>query len=326
MSVRSVLVLANPYSGSGPNHKRVGRLEAALQDAGLDARVVWSLEERDGRLRALDAETSCVVAAGGDGSIADVVNQMDAAGRLGVPFATLPVGNENLFAQEFGFGLAPGPMVGAIRGGRTRAVDLARLRVEPGGCESDYTAKAEVDGRLLTLMASAGLDAEVIRRLDRWRKNLPDGRVRRVRRITYLPKIIGSVLGYRYPAIELVADGRAVRGHQAYVFNLPRYGGGFDFAPDARADDGRLSWVVFRDPGLLRLLGYHLKVIRRTHLSSDRVAHGRAERVSLRSVGGRPAPVQADGDPAGPTPLAVEVLPGALNVIDVTPTTGPGAG
>ncbi|MEM6458948.1 MAG: diacylglycerol kinase family protein [Planctomycetota bacterium] len=324
MSIRTVLVLANPYSGTGPNHKRVARLEAALRDAGFDAQVVWSLDERDGRLRALDPESSCVVAAGGDGSIADVVNQMDAAGRLDVAFATLPVGNENLFAQEFGFGLKVGPMVDAIRRGRTRAVDLARLRVEPGGGGSDYAAKAEVDGRLLTLMASAGLDAEVIRRLDRWRKNLPDGRVRRVRRMTYLPKILGSVLGYRYPAIELVADGEPVRGHQAYVFNLPRYGGGFDFAPDARADDGQLSWVVFRDPGLFKLLGYHLKVLRRKHLGCDRVAHGTAERVSLRAVDRQPAPVQADGDPAGPTPIGVEVLPAALHVIDTRSATDPG--
>ncbi len=307
----NVLILANPFSGSRPNRKIVGRLESALQARGVSVTTVWSVAERLAALKAIEDDETVVVAAGGDGSIADVVNDMDAAGRLGLRFATLPVGNENLFAQEFGFSRAAEPMASAIAKGQTRAIDLVRI------CSArDAGERPRVD-RLFALMASAGFDAQVIHSLDRWRKGLTEGELRRVNRRSYVKRIIEVVRSYRYPAVTLVADGREFAGHQAYVFNLNRYGGGLEFAPDARGDDRELDWVVFERPGFWRLVGYHLRVICGGHSRGKTVATGRANRVSLRSAGAEGVPAQADGDPAGHSPLDLAVVPGALRVIRI---------
>lgn len=332
----NVLILANPFSGTGPNRKRVGRLVAALEARGLSVEVVWEPGERIAALQQLEGDEPIVIAAGGDGSIADVVNDMDAAGRLHLRFATLPVGNENLFAQYFGFTLKAEPMAAAIARGETQAVDLVKLRSlsesmsdqskrepEPDTAYRDEPAPAEAPresplvDRLFTLMASSGFDAEVIHRLDRWRKNHPAGELRRVNRRRYLMRIFEAIRGYRYPEVALVADGQEVAGHQAYVFNLPMYGGGLKFAPDARADDQQLDWVVFERPGFVRLLFYHWLVIRGKHPRGRTVACGRASKITLRTTGVGPVPTQADGDPAGHTPLDMTVLPGALAVIQI---------
>lgn len=328
----NVLILANPFSGTGPNRKRVGRLVAALEARGVSVETVWKPDERIAALERLQGDDPIVVAAGGDGSIADVVNDMDAAGRLHLRFATLPNGNENLFAQYFGFTLKAEPMAAAIASGQTQAVDLVRIRSASGvteaqaGAAEDYREQpgpAEdprqsppVD-RLFTLMASSGFDAEVIHRLDRWRKNHPKGELHRVNRQRYLMRIVEAIRGYRYPEVTLVADGQEVAGHQAYVFNLPMYGGGLKFAPDARADDQQLDWVVFERPGFFRLLFYHWLVIRGKHPRGRTVACGRASKITLRTTVELPVPTQADGDPAGHTPLDLTVLPGALRVIRV---------
>ncbi|MEM1109756.1 MAG: diacylglycerol kinase family protein [Planctomycetota bacterium] len=303
-----VLIFANPFSGTGPNRERVLRLEEVLKERGLSPRVIWEHEGRVETLREAGEALRCVVAAGGDGSVADVLNDMRTAGRLEVPFATLPAGNENLFAQEFGFTGSPEAIAGAVVAGRTRPVDL--------GEAADPTAPDQ-PGRLFTLMASAGFDADVVRRVDRWRSDAAGGGLKRVNRMSYLPRVVGSIKGYRFPGLTLEADGRVVVGHQAYIFNIPQYGGGLRIGRHARSDDGRLAWVVFRRPGFLRLLLYHGQVILGRHFDSKTVVHGRADRVTLRPGDGFSPPIQIDGDPAGDTPLEARVLPGALNVIDL---------
>lgn len=349
----NVLILANPFSGSGPNRKIVGRLEAALRSRGLSVDTVWKPDERIAALEQLEGDQTVVVAAGGDGSIADVVNDMNAAGRLHLRFATLPVGTENLLAQAFGFTCEAEPMAAAIARGETRAMDLVRIEsaasgdaghpagaldpaddVDAGPEAADHADHADhayrdvpdaaedpretppVD-RLFTLMASSGFDAEVIHRLDRWRKSGAPDELRRVDRRSYVKRIIEAIRGYGYPAVTLVADGREITGHQAYVFNLPKYGGGLAFAPEARADDGQLDWVVFERPGFWRLLGYHWLVMRGKHRQGKTVAHGRASDIMLRRGGGAAVPTQADGDPAGQAPLNLTLWPSALRVIRV---------
>lgn len=300
----NVLILANPYSGTGPNRRRVDRLVSVLDGHGVSSKVHWTYDDRVEAMRQVDGECKCIVAAGGDGSIADVVNDMDAAGRLGLPFATLPVGNENLFAQEFGFTGKPERIASAIVRGQTRPIDLGSI---------------EFDGkrRLFTLMVSAGFDADVVHRLDRWRKDTADGSLRRVKRSTYLPLVLSAVRGYGFPSVTLEADGQTVEGGQAYVFNLPRYGGKMAIGKRAVADDGLLDWVVFEKPGFMNLLGYHGLVMMGKHLDSASVAHGRSRQVSLRPSNGQALPAQTDGDPSGQTPVVVGVLPQALKVIAV---------
>ncbi|MEM8738905.1 MAG: diacylglycerol kinase family protein [Planctomycetota bacterium] len=310
----AVLVLGNPYSGTRSNPKRVGRLERALAERGVACRVEWDREDWGEALRSVGEDPEAVVlAAGGDGTVADVINAMRDAGRLGLKFATLPAGNENLFAQAFGFTRPAAAIAEAVVRGQTRAVDLGQIQREdrPGDAP-----------RLFTLMASAGFDAAVIDRLDRWRKKTRGGGLKRVNRVRYLPRIVGTLLGYRFPGVVLEADGRRVEGHQVYVCNLPQYGGGLRFAPDARPDDGELDWVVYQRRGFLGLLWFHGKVIRGKHLGMGRVIHGRSAGVALRAADDEVAverglglPLQADGDVAGPAPLRVEAVPGALNLI-----------
>ncbi len=307
----TVLIFANPYSGNKENPALVARLEEALQKQGREPRIVW---ERDGRVELIRElpDDSTVVAAGGDGSIADVVNDMHAAGRLALPFATLPVGTENLFAQEFGYDVKkPETIAAAVTRGRTRAVDLGRVAPET----ADDAEPAPP--RLFTLMASAGFDAEVVRRLSLWRTAPEDGTLRRVKRLSYFKPVLASIFGYRYPQITLTADGRSVTGTQAYVFNLPRYGGGLGIGRHADAFDGQLHWLVFRRPGLVRLLGYHALCVLGRQCKSNAILHGHARSVTFAPANGQALPVQADGDPAGDTPLRFEVMPGALNVVEL---------
>lgn len=311
--VSRVLIFANPFSGRRDNRKLVGRFESALQQHGLEPSVVWGAEARPAALQDLDGGVRAVVAAGGDGSIADVINGMEAAGRLGVPFATLPIGTENLFAKEFGYRLKQLDRIAeAIARGQTRAIDLGKIE----------SAVPGEKGRLFTLMASAGFDAEVVRRVDAWRVSPGEGQLRRVRKASYVLPVLKAIGAYRYPRVRVEADGQLpVVGTQAYVFNLPQYGGGLGVGRFAQADNEKLYWVVFSRPGLVRLLWYHLRCKLGRQKTTHGIVQGYASKVIFAAEPdagqGGAVPLQADGDPAGVLSRTFSVLPGSLNVVQV---------
>lgn len=307
----SVAICANPYSGRGPNRRRVDALVAALEARRINARLVWDRNERVQLLSdpSLSEWCRCVIAAGGDGSIADVVNDLSGGRREGagapatagsIAFATLPIGNENLFARQFGFDAGPERIAEAIARGRTRRIDVGLM--EGAG-----------QPRLFTIMASAGFDAQVVHRVDRWRRGAD--KLKRVNRLSYVPHILGAIRRYSYPAVTLEAGGRTVTGTHAFVFNIPQYGGRLGIGRHADEADGKLDWIVFHRPGLIRLAMYGLSVIARRHLRRVDVSHGRAASVTLTAA--TPVPLQADGDPAGTTPASFTVRPAALSVIAV---------
>lgn len=293
MEKRRVAIVGNPYSGSGKNRRRVQRLSEALSRVGLEAERIWSLQERDRKFRDTDwvSRCRCVVAAGGDGTVADVINQVP-----GPPLAVLPSGLENLFAKQFDFSDDVKALARAVRACRTRTIDLGRC-----------------GDRLFSLMVSAGLDAEVVHRLASWRENAKG--LRRVRHLSYVRPALSAVQDYESPTIEIEAGDESAKGACVLIFNLPAYALGMPFAPKARADDGLLDWVLFQRPGVVAMLEYLWSVVRRAHLRRQDVRFGRAR--CIRLSGPDSVPLQADGDPTGSTPVEITVKPAALEVIDM---------
>ena len=291
-----IIVAANPYSGASDNRRRVDALARALAELGEAPRVVWDPRERAAILADGAAMARCraVVAAGGDGTVAQVINEL----RPGTPLAVFPAGNENLFAAAFGFADDAAALARALAAGRTRALDLGR-------------ASASGRQRLFALMLSAGLDAEVVRRLAAWRAS--GAALRRVRRVSYVAPLAASLVTYRHPPVRVVAGEIAVGGAYCVVANAPLYALALPLAPGARADDGALDWLVFERSSLTALAAYSWAVWRGRHVVRRDVRTGRATRLSLDAA--IPVPVQVDGDPLGTTPVEIEVVPAALTVV-----------
>lgn len=295
-SVREVAILANPYSGTGPTYARVAALEEALRTRGVPSRVIWDPAERRTYLAepAGPSRVLCVVAVGGDGTVGDVINEIPAE----IPLATLPCGNENLFAREFGFTAGIDPLVAAMLQGQTRRIDLVQC-----------------GDRRFSLMLSAGFDAEVTHHVARWR--LVRGKLRRVHRLSYALPILKALWNYEFPPLELIADGVSQSGTHGFVFNVSRYAMDLPFAPHARPDNGTLEWVLFRKPGRWSLADYLLSVVRGRHLRRSDVLSGHATHIRLTSP--QAVPVQIDGDARGTTPVDLSIVPQALTVLRMDP-------
>ena len=84
-----IVVAANPYRGAARPRARVETLVTALAAAGRRLRVEWDAEDRAVLLGdpGAMADVRCVVAAGGDGTVAAVLNALGGD----VPLAVLPL-------------------------------------------------------------------------------------------------------------------------------------------------------------------------------------------------------------------------------------------
>jgi diacylglycerol kinase (ATP) len=297
-------IAANAASGRGGGRSAVVRLARELERLGLASRVAWTLDERKALVEAASARgpgrCRCLVAVGGDGTVAALINE-----RPSVPIAVMPAGTENLFARHFGFGRNPGRAATRIVEGRSAPLDLGLI-----------------NGRRFALMAGFGFDADVVSRHHAARVGR-SGQLRTTNRAAYVEPVLRSSFGYRFPPLTMTAEGvdgreETLVGTTAFVFNLPRYALGLPFAPSARGDDGWLDLVVFREPGAFRALHYLWLVVRGLHLDRPGIAHRRVRRVAIEAKGA--VPIQLDGDPGGviepgEPPWIVEVLPRAVGVI-----------
>ena len=299
-------VVANPNSGMGKGLRLVERLARALRRVGFSDQVAWTPEQRAALVSrsAGDPRCRCLVAVGGDGTVADLLNEQPS-----VPLTVLPAGTENLAAHHFGLSRDPDELAKTIAGEIPVRVDVGL-----------------VAGRRFLLMAGFGFDGDIVSRHHHGRVS-PSGSVRPTHRIAYVWPVLRSSFSYRFPPITVrIVDSGAeetLNGTTVFVFNAPRYALGLPFVPAARDDDGWLDVIVFRKPGPFQALYYLWKVFRGTHLDDPGVFHRRAKKVVVTSR--HPIPVQIDGDPGGHLPpqttadpgagWSVEVIPAALDVI-----------
>jgi diacylglycerol kinase family enzyme len=294
-----VLIGFNPLAGARDQRKqqRVGKLCAALGELGFESEVITDREtlsrvaneaHQRGTLRA-------VVAAGGDGTVADLANRIEP----GLPMALLPLGTENLLARYLRLPCDPHEVAGLIAAGESIALDAGRA-----------------NGRLFLLMAGCGFDGEVVRRLHSRRKG-------HITHWSYAKPILAAIRNYEYPQIDLrctlSASGQEIPiehslvARWAFVSNLPCYAGHLCISPHAIGDDGRLDLCTFQGGSWWAGLRYLTGVLAGCHQAMRDCVIARATRIEL--TASQPVPYQLDGDPGGWLPLSIEVLPRRINVL-----------
>ena len=290
-----VLVVGNPYSGLGSNKKYVNRLCSELDAHDIASQVVWEAKQAERLLDdpALPEWCRCVVAAGGDGTLAMLINRCP-----GVPVAVLPLGTENLFAKQFGFHRNPKKLARRIVKGAVQRIDTA----------------AAADHRF-TLMLTAGFDADVVHRLHAWREQA--NRTKRISHLSYIPHLLDSMRKYEFPTFDLETDDGAVRnGTQLFVFNMPVYCLRLPVCTSADPKDGLLNWIVLKNGGISHIASFFVYTLLGRHLRRRDVNHGRSR--NLRIIPHAELPMQIDGDPVEFETGEVRCMPEAMTVLSAS--------
>jgi YegS/Rv2252/BmrU family lipid kinase len=289
---QAMIIVFNPAAGI----RRVGVLWRVLDVLVANGiRVELAETHRPGHAEALAREAvgrgaSMVVAAGGDGTIAEVANGLlGSSARLGV----IPLGTANVMAHELALPFEPRAVAAALAFGRTRPL-------WPG------VARNAKGARLFVQMLGVGFDAQVVHRLPVLLK-------RALGRSAYAVQTLRELALYRFAPVKLRLDGEETQAASVIVTKGRLYGGRFLLAPAACAGKRGFSVVLFDHSGIAPALLYGAALPFDLLARAPGVRHVRAERVEFSGITSLPA--QADGDAAGWTPISVTDAPAAIPVV-----------
>jgi YegS/Rv2252/BmrU family lipid kinase len=245
--------------------------------------------------RALSGGPRPVIAVGGDGTLNEVLNGLLEAGGP-VTLGVAPYGTGNDWARELGIPAAPAALCALLVRRKTRRVDVGRIEYQDGGRRA---------ARFFINVAGVGYDAYVLEHMWRRGPRLP----------AYLVALTRGLVTYRAPSFTVRAAGRSESGSLFVALAMlgQSCGGGMRFAPHARPDDGLMDLVTIDHLGPLAALRRLPKIYRGTILEDRAVRFRQCPEADVEAE--PPARVEADGQLLGTTPVAIRVLPGAIDFL-----------
>lgn len=279
--------------------EKASRFRRHLDQIGGQCALKLTSGPGDARHLATEAVTEgfeVIVAAGGDGTLNEVLNGVGDApdGFERARLAVLPLGTMNVVAREFKLPWLLTRAWEVIRRGRETRIDLPCV---------DHGGKGE--RRYFTQLAGAGLDARAIE-LVRWPLK---------RKIGALAYVLAGVeaICERQPDITAEADGVSSAAQLVLVGNGRLYGGPFKVFPRADHRDGLLDAAIFPRMGWVPLVRYGLPVLMRLALPAGGLRVVRTK--TLRLTSSTPAPLQVDGEPIGHLPATFSIQAGRLRFV-----------
>ncbi|MCA1718451.1 MAG: diacylglycerol kinase family lipid kinase [Actinobacteria bacterium] len=290
MEAREAIIIGNPKAGRHKGKDHLKRCAEILRSDGLDVEV-WPTERPQHATElATLAGARLVVAAGGDGTMNEVVNGLEADATLGI----LPLGTANVLARELGLPLNAEAACERILAGKERRIDV--------GVATDRKGRE----RRFTCMAGIGFDAHVV--------NEVTPRLKRYLKILAFPLAALKVyLEGDLPPLHVFHGEDKYVTQFAIVANGQYYGGDFRVAEEAALATGKLEVVLVDRVGRLLRADILTRILAKRPL--DRSMRSFTARELRATSPGAQVPVQLDGEVWGHLPMSFRIEPDALKVV-----------
>ncbi len=306
-----VYVILNPNAAKGKAFRQRGRIESCFTDAGYRCELVCTTKPQEAAALASQAVRDgrkLIVAAGGDGTINEVVDgTLNAVEELGVSrqdvpvLGLIPIGRGNDFAFSAGISKDISTACDRIIHGDRRTIDVGKVY---GG---DFP-----EGRHFVNGVGMGFEP------------LVNFCAMDFKRLSGMPSYVLALVKImcHYPApirLTMKTDASEERfaTQQVSICNGRRMGSTFLMGPDAILDDGLLDIVYAAQP----IKGSELIPIALLFFKGKQTGHRyfkvqRTRSITLEAPGGG-MPVHADGEVISRncSSVRVDLSPGALTIM-----------
>jgi YegS/Rv2252/BmrU family lipid kinase len=288
---RPVLIIYNPTAGRRRAHRLWRVLDVMVANG---VRVELAETRHAGHALELAREAAgrgarLVVAAGGDGTIAEVANGLNGSGcRLGI----VPLGTANVLAHELELPFDPRGVAAALAFGRTRTV-------WPG------VATGAAGSRVFVQMLGAGFDAQVVQRL-------PLPLKKALGRSAYVVQSMRELVRYRFRQIHVTLDGHETEAGTVIVSKGHFYGGCYLLAPGASPVDRGFTVALFDRAGPFSAMAFGMALPLNLIPRMPGLRLLRAHEIGITTAA---VPAQTDGDPAGVGPLSIRDAARSIEVV-----------
>ncbi len=291
-----VKVILNPYANRWGAKAQAQATADAFRAAGVECDLVITETPGQGTPVAEAAAREgydAVIAAGGDGTINEIINGVIRAAGDGPtrPFGIVPLGTANDFNLMAGLPDTIEESVRVIAAGRTRQIDAG-----------------QVNGRYFINNSAAAMEPMVT--MENIKMTRLSGEIR------YIVALLRALAKLKPWTMNLTWDGGGYEG-QAYllsVCNSPRTGG-FMMAPGAVLDDGQLDMVFAPQVSRGAVISILLKLMRGRHIHHPAVTFRRVTAIDLTSAPG--TPLHSDGELFAESAerVSYRVLPGKVTLL-----------
>ena len=282
----NTLIILNPAAHSD----RAQRKRAEVESLAKDCIVCATTSAGDAELmarRGVKEGFEKIVAAGGDGTINEVVNGLaGTSAKLGL----LPIGTMNVFANELGLPVHDLELCwNIIKADNTRVVDLPKA-----------------NQKFFVQLAGVGLDAQVVKETSAQLK-------RNFGPLSYL--ISAAQVAARQPPRLFIhsEDAPIKEGSFVLIGNGRLYGGPFPFFKHAVIDDGKLDVIVFKSLGYLEIIKYLQDVVFSSDIRVPEIEYFQTQRLRVESD--QSVPVELDGEVVGNCPVEFSLQERSLRVL-----------
>ena len=282
----NTVVILNPAAGNEEAKHWLERVESITGGCPIHTTSHSGEAEALAR-RAVGEGFEKIVAAGGDGTVNEVVNGL---AQSNVALGLLPIGTVNVFAMELGLHSHNLEHCwDVIQGENMRLVDLP-----------------SANGKCFVQLGGVGLDAQVVKETSLAFK-------RTLGPLSYL--ISAAQIAARQPPKLFIESENAPVEEGSFVLigNGRLYGGPFPFFKHALIDDGLFDVVVFKRLGYLEIIKYLQDVVFSSDIRVPEVEYFQTQR--LRVTSEQDVPVELDGELAGNCPVDFQIKEKGLRVL-----------
>ncbi len=298
-------LIYNPTSGREVIKRHLPEILAKLEVAGYEASchaTTCAGDATNAARIAVERKYDIVIAAGGDGTIHEVVNGLadqEYRPKLGI----IPTGTTNDFARALHIPRDVGTAVEIITKGELIPVDIGRINdryfinIAGGGRITELTY--EVPSKLKTMLGQLAYY---------------------LKGVEMLPSIKPSDVTIEY-------DGKLFEGEaMLFLVGLTNSIGGFEkLAPDASINDGLFSLLILKKTNLAEFIRIATLAVRGEHVNDPNVIYTQANRIKVSS--NEKVQLNLDGEFGGLLPAEFENLYRHLEVFvpldDIRPNDRP---
>lgn len=299
-------IVANPASGRGTGARMIPVIERLMNQHRLDYTLTrterpWHAAELANQ--AVDKGYDMIVAAGGDGTVNEVINgmmQAQAAGKGRPALGVLTVGRGNDFAYSMDLPHNLEEDVQALAAGRLRSIDIGKLT---GGLYPQ--GRFFGNGVGIGFDAVVGFEAVKLAPLSGF--------------ASYLVAALKTItLYFHAPLVKIELDDETITqpSLMVSVMNGRRMGGGFFMTPESQSNDGKFDLCIAGSVGRIEMVRLMLRFMSGTQGGHPAIQFKRSRRVVVSTLDGS-LPAHADGETMAVDAkrLEMEMIPSAINLV-----------
>ncbi|OXL85913.1 lipid kinase [Paenibacillus sp. SSG-1] len=286
-------LIYNPTSGREEMRRRLPDILHRLDQGGIEASCHATMGEGDATKAAIDAVErgyDMIIAAGGDGTLYEVVNGMAERDNL-PPLGVFPVGTTNDFARGLGIPRNWEDYCDLVIRQQTRPIDVGKandryfINIAGGGTLTELTY--DVPSRLKTMIGQ----------------------------LAYYIKGVEKMVSLSPQELIINAEGQETIHDEFMIFlitNTNSVGGFEKLAPGARIDDGLLDVIALKKCNLAEFVRLASLALRGEHFNDKKVVYFRTRSMEVTSPG--KVLLNLDGELGGTLPGQFSVLPQHLRI------------